>query len=111
LYGVETTAEPNDEAVLRTVIGRAYYAVLLQARDLLIRENRLARGEKDIHKIVPDLLLSDKRRERVRWGNQIARIKELRKKADYEADFPDVAQQARTVLRMTQSISETLPRD
>lgn len=111
LYGVEGSPEPDQEAIQRTVIGRAYYAVLLRARDMLIRENRLSRTDRDIHKRVPELLLADSRRDRVRWGNQIARMKEFRKKADYESDFPDVAHQARIVLNMAQNISETLPHD
>jgi hypothetical protein len=68
------------EAELRTAVGRAYYAVFLQARDRLG-----IRGARNIHHRVIAAL---KHRDPAA-GNQLARLEDLRGVADYEMIVAD----------------------
>lgn len=65
----------DDEAGLRTAVGRAYYACLLEAREKLGVQTRSGR----VHEEVIGLL---RRRDR-RAGDQLDRLRELRGLADY----------------------------
>ncbi len=74
--------DDNDEASLRTAVGRAYYATFLQARDRLG-----IRGRRDIHgKVIGGLKARDKAA-----GNQLHKLETLRGAADYEMNVVDPA--------------------
>lgn len=72
----------NDEARLRTAVGRAYYATLLQARESLgIPQSRRRR----IHgEVIGRLKGRDKAA-----GNQLDKLETLRGEADYEMVVDD----------------------
>ena len=64
-----------DEATLRTAVGRAYYSVFLQARDILG-----IRGRRNIHQRVIVAL----KRQGPAAGTQLEKLASLRGMADYE---------------------------
>jgi uncharacterized protein (UPF0332 family) len=68
--------QSNDEHKLRTAVGRAYYAIFLIARDRL----SVVAGEKT-HKEVFQAL---ERRRKYTLRDQMMRLYELRRVADYE---------------------------
>ncbi|WP_221064524.1 hypothetical protein [Methylomagnum ishizawai] len=75
LYNTQT--EPHRETIKRTIIGRAYYAALICARDFTGAATTGSQG----HKAVVDAL---KRRNSLA-GNNLDALRQLRHKADYEA--------------------------
>lgn len=74
-------ANVNDEASLRTAVGRAYYTVVLQARDRLgLRGHR-----RKIHGMVIGRLKAADRSA----GDQLDKLETLRGEADYEMVVED----------------------
>ena len=72
---VRGTTAPDEEARLRTAVGRAYYASFLAARTKFgVRRGR------SVHQ---DVISELKRRDRAA-GNQLDKLEELRTVADYE---------------------------
>ena len=71
----ELGQEADDEAKLRTAVGRAYYAVFLRARERLgIRQRRY------VHRLVIGAL----RRSDRAAGDQLDKLEQLRGFADYD---------------------------
>lgn len=71
----ELASNSDDEARLRTAVGRAYYSVFLQAREILgIRERRR------VHGLVIGRLRSVDRAS----GDQLDLLQALRGEADYD---------------------------
>ena len=73
--------DSDDEARLRSAVGRAYYAVFLQARERLgLRGHR-----RKIHGLVIGRLKSVNRAA----GDQLDKLETLRGEADYELEVQD----------------------
>ena len=75
-----TDAIAADEATLRTAVGRAYYSVFLQARDILG-----IGGRRNIHQRV---IIALKRQDPAA-GTQLEKLASLRGMADYEMIVAD----------------------
>ena len=72
-----TQTEPHAEAIKRTIIGRAYYAALICARDFTGATTIGPQG----HKMVVNAL----KLRNSRAGNNLDTLRQIRHKADYEA--------------------------
>ena len=72
----ELARDNSDEAKLRSAVGRAYYAVFLQARESL----GLSGNRRRIHRLVIGRLKGTDRSA----GDQLDKLETLRGEADYE---------------------------
>ena len=72
----ELASEGHDEAFLRTAVGRAYYAVFLQAREFL--------GLRGQRRHIHNTVISRLKRTDFAAGTQLDKLETLRGQADYE---------------------------
>ena len=79
----ELAQQTNDEAKLRSAIGRAYYAVMLCARERLG-----IRAQRRVHRLVISRLRSVDRAA----GDQLAKLETLRGVSDYDLIIDDLTQ-------------------
>lgn len=70
--------DTDDEARLRTAVGRVYYASFLQAREVLMVRTRTGRAHREV--------IGSLRKRDVAAGNQLDKLEELRTLADYDLD-------------------------
>lgn len=80
---------PDQDACYRCVASRAYYAVFCTARNYIQQNDN---ADVSDHQAVQDYLKkSGGNRARQRIGNQLQRLHQVRKKADYEDDLHESA--------------------
>ena len=94
----ELAQRTGDEAALRTAIGRAYYAALGMARDHLARSG-IRIPQAAAHTIVWDRFRASPDRAERRIANLGQQLRKRRRRADYDASYPDIASDARKVVR------------
>jgi len=81
----EVVQFPNEEACCRSVASRAYYAVFCRACNYVRDVDSV---EIYGHQEVQDhLKRNSARRDRLRIGNQLAQLHQIRKRADYDDDL------------------------
>ena len=100
LFASQLYTQNADEASYRTVIGRAYYAVHLSAKDYA----NIASSSGSIHNTVIQYF---KTRNRQVY-NQIRDLKKLRTKADYELNVTINKRDVGESLRLAKKILTTL---
>lgn len=74
---------PNSEAVHRSVVSRAYYAVYCATRNL-VRQKDQRSFSGNAHQQLQDYLINQPHKARKRLGNRLKQLHQLRIKADYE---------------------------
>lgn len=74
---------PDVEAVYRSVVSRAYYAVYCSARNVVKQKDK-REFNGSVHQELQDYLLKHTDKARKRLGNHLRELHQLRKKADYE---------------------------
>ncbi len=96
---------PTVEAKLRSAISRAYYAAFCKARNhLRDREGHLIPDTGKAHGIVSDLFQRSPHRPRKKIGANLNRLRENRRKADYDdfiRNLPNITSKA---LRQSEQI-------
>ncbi len=80
---------PDEEAVYRSVVSRAYYAVYCLARNYVKEVDDVTFYSND-HKALQDHLISHSHKIRKRLGNQLRKLHQHRKKADYDDDLGEL---------------------
>lgn len=106
--------EVLQEARLRAAISRAYYAAFHAAGGYITAHFRLSIPEQSAHSFVAGQLQSpaiggeqlDKRVKKI--GQDLWRLARLRKRADYEADFPHIQAESSFALLLAESILKRL---
>ena len=74
---------PDSEAVHRSVVSRAYYAVYCATRNLVKQKDRQSFSG-NAHQQLQDYLINHPNRARKRLGNRLKQLHQLRIKADYD---------------------------
>ena len=93
--------QPHSEEKTRTVIGRAYYAAMLAARD---HANIVSRGG-GVHRLVREHFLHSKQ---TRIANQLQALCDQREDADYRLDLTIERRQAGLCLKQSEEILAAL---
>ena len=95
-----TSASTANEAELRTAISRAYYAVHLRAREMLIAAGQMQSTNSGAdHKIV----ISELRNRGGSLGDQVDWLRVRRNRADYRLGSP-VAGKAQNIVTVAQAV-------
>ncbi|WP_246277040.1 HEPN domain-containing protein [Microcoleus asticus] len=115
LAATNSDSSPNMEAKLRSAISRAYYSTFCLARNYLRdieKDPRLFRKNRDIneHQYVAKEFIDHptKMKNRVKIGENLSRLRELRNKADYEDTMFNLPREAKTALMLAQNIISAL---
>lgn len=101
---LDTRVAPTctDEARHRALIGRAYYAVFCPARDLLVDRGLISpRFQEERGNLHLNVALAFARFPSARWkkvGKWLHELRMDRHRADYDAEFPGLAERARLAL-------------
>ena len=77
-------AKVDEEASLRSAVGRAYYALFGTARDYLEEQQYPFKGTGEDHTLVWTYLRRRKKRELVRVADEGERLRSFRRWADYD---------------------------
>ena len=86
-YMMDTAEEfPETEACYRSVVSRAYYAMFCMTRDYVSQVDGQDFYSND-HRALQDYLTNHPHRVRQKIGNQLRRLHQHRKKADYDRDL------------------------
>ena len=96
---------PCEEACYRTIASRAYYAVFCAARNYIRAADGVCLSR---HQDVQDHLKRVRsKRDRCKIGNQLKRLHQIRKKADYDDDLYELpTNMAAQALSQAKRISE-----
>ncbi|MEG4837125.1 HEPN domain-containing protein [Microcoleus sp. B9-D4] len=116
LAATNSHSSPNREAKLRSAISRAYYSTFCLARNYLRdseKDPRLFRKNRDIneHQYVAEEFIyhPTKKKNLVKIGENLSRLRELRNKADYEDTiFINLQKEARNALVLAENIISAL---
>lgn len=99
----------SKEAVLRTVISRAYYGAFIEARNYLRdKEGKHPDNKSQTHDFVARQFLSDKRSGRSDIGKELRLLRAYRNMADYDDVLRNPKNLARIALNLAQSIIKSL---
>ncbi|MFQ6057936.1 MAG: hypothetical protein ACE5MB_03520 [Anaerolineae bacterium] len=91
-----STASSYQEACLRSAISRAYYAALNTARDLLRDQWGIEVPESaEIHWFVPQWFMDEDDLDRKEIGALLDRLRDRRRKADYDNEITKVSSLAK----------------
>ena len=82
---------PDQEAVYRSVVSRAYYSVFCLARNY-VRDVDRSEFHGNAHKELQDYLKNHPHRPRKKIGNQLRDLHQHRLKADYDDDLGEQPQ-------------------
>ncbi|MEG4303118.1 DNA-binding protein [Microcoleus sp. D3_18a_C4] len=111
LAATNSESSPNREAKLRSAISRAYYSTFCLARNYLRdieKDPRLFRKNRDIneHQYVAEEFIyhPTKKKNLVKIGENLSRLRELRNKADYEDTMFNLQREARNALVLGENI-------
>ena len=79
----------NDQSIIRTIIGRAYYSTFLKSKKWLYGKGILFKNNAEDHSIIADKLKHSYRHLAI--GDKFIKLQKLRKLADYdiEIDLPE----------------------
>ncbi len=93
----------RDEAKLRCAISRAYYATYCKARNVLRDKDGISVPSIDAHKFVIDKFANSTVMQRQQIGADLLRLKDNRKRADYNDDLPRIDKVIHAVLLTAQT--------
>lgn len=100
--------EKTGEAELRSAVSRAYYAVFIEARNLLTtRGFEMTRSSVD-HKLVSETLKSRHNTKANKIGVNLDRLRKDRNKADYDNHFPNLEKQAKLDVSLAEKTYELI---
>jgi uncharacterized protein (UPF0332 family) len=102
-----TLAAQADEGARRSAVSRAYYAVFNKARLLLAREGVAVSTSGDSHAAVWNELFKQGKGRR-RLGNDGKRLRDHRRKADYEDDVPSLDKIVEDALLMAEHLNRLI---
>ncbi|MEG4966273.1 HEPN domain-containing protein [Microcoleus sp. B6-A1] len=115
LAATNSDSSANREAKLRSAISRAYYSTFCLARNYLRdieKDPRLFRKNRDIneHQYVAEEFIyhPTKKKNMVKIGENLSRLRELRNKADYEDTMFNFKGEARNALVLAENIISAL---
>ena len=115
LAATNSDSSGNREAKLRSAISRAYYSTFCLARNYLRdieKDPRLFRKNRDIkeHQYVAEEFIyhPTKKKNMVKIGENLSRLRELRNKADYEDTMFNLQREARNALVLAENIISAL---
>ncbi|WP_333147568.1 HEPN domain-containing protein [Microcoleus sp. B13-B6] len=115
LAATNSDSSANREAKLRSAISRAYYSTFCLARNYLRdieKDPRLFRKNRDIneHQYVAEEFIyhPTKKKNMVKIGENLSRLRELRNKADYEDTMFNLQREARNALMLAENIISAL---
>jgi len=100
-----SSASGYAEACLRSAISRAYYAALNTARNLLRDQWGIEVPETaEIHRFVPHWFMDAEDLDRKEIGTLLDRLRDRRRKADYDDEIPKVPSLAKRSLTDAQFV-------
>lgn len=115
LAATNSESSDNREAKLRSAISRAYYSTFCLARNYLRdieKDPRLFRKNRDIneHQYVAEEFIyhPTKKKNLVKIGENLSRLRELRNQADYEDTMFNLQREARNALMLAENIISAL---
>ena len=116
LAATNSDSSGNREAKLRSAISRAYYSTFCLARNYLRdieKDQTLLDKNRDInkHQYVANAFINhrnNKKKNMVKIGENLSRLRELRNKADYEDTMVNLPSVATTALMLAQNIISAL---
>ncbi len=101
-------AKKSGEAELRSAISRAYYAVFIKARNLLISRNVLVTRSGMDHQLVPETLKARGKKKAKMVGLSLERLRDDRRRADYNNNFPNLDKQTKLNLIIAEKTYQLL---
>ena len=103
-------ANKSGEAELRSAISRAYYSIFRRACKVLESKNiQITRSGMD-HQLVPEILKArnDIHPDARQLGIHLERLRDDRRRADYEDKFPNIEKQAKLDILIAEECDKIL---